>query len=129
MKDPASGNSRPDRVTGLSHLLAAARYSLGGCRRLWRETAFRHETLAAAIILVVFVLIGAPAWGHAGFIILYLMVVAAEAINTAIEEVVDHVSPGWAEFAKHAKDLGSFAVACMMLGTGVFLILVLWSSL
>lgn len=129
MTKPAGPGDRPERITGIRHLFAAASYSVGGLQRLWRETALRHETLAAALILVLFALIGAPLWGYAGFIILFLIVVAAEAINTAIEEVVDHVSPGWAEFAKHAKDLGSFAVACLMLATGVFLALVIWSSL
>jgi diacylglycerol kinase (ATP) len=48
------------------------------------------------------------------------MVLAVEALNTALEEVVDHLSPGWSEFAKNAKDMGSFAVMCTLLATGLY---------
>ena len=48
------------------------------------------------------------------------MVLAVEALNTALEELVDHISPGWSEFAKHAKDLGSFAVMCALVATGLY---------
>ena len=47
-----------------------------------------------------------------GLLALGLLLIAVEALNTALEELVDHLSPGWSEFAKHAKDLGSLAVAC-----------------
>ena len=44
----------------------------------------------------------------------------------AIEVLVDHLSPGWSQFAKDAKDLGSLAVACtigaLLLYSGVALI-------
>jgi diacylglycerol kinase (ATP) len=55
-----------------------------------------------------------------GLVILGLIVLAVEALNTAIEEVVDHISPGWSEVAKHAKDMGSFAVMCALLATGLY---------
>ncbi len=45
---------------------------------------------------------------------LVLLLVATEALNTALEVLVDHLSPGWSEFAKDAKDLGSLAVACVV---------------
>ena len=49
-----------------------------------------------------------------------LLVLATEALNTALEELVDHLSPDWSAFAKHAKDLGSFAVMCQVIGAGLF---------
>ena len=39
---------------------------------------------------------------------------ATEALNTAIEEIVDRVSPEISEMGKHSKDLGSFAVFCLI---------------
>ncbi len=51
---------------------------------------------------------------------LFLLLVAAEALNTAIEVVVDHLAPGWAEFARDAKDLGSLAVLCLILANVAF---------
>ena len=40
--------------------------------------------------------------------------IAVEALNTAIEVLVDQLSPGWSAWAKEAKDLGSLAVACVI---------------
>lgn len=110
----------PPRKTGLAHLLAATRYSLAGLRRLRREAAFRQEMLAAAVLLPGLWLIGAPVWAVAVQAVLLLVLVAAEALNTALEELVDHLTRDWAEFAKHAKDLGSLAVMCLILANAVW---------
>jgi diacylglycerol kinase (ATP) len=115
-----SGPVKPPRKTGVAHFLAAAGYSAGGARRMWRESAFRQEVAALAGLLALFLLIGASAGEVLGLLMLGLMVLCVEALNTAIEEVVDHISPDWAEFAKHAKDLGSFAVACALGATGLY---------
>ncbi len=93
---------------------------MNGASRLWREAAFRQEIIAASVVLMLFAIKGAPLWSFVGFAILALMVLATEALNTALEEVVDHVSPGWAEFAKNAKDMGSFAALCQIIGAGLF---------
>ncbi|MCL4171301.1 UNVERIFIED_CONTAM: hypothetical protein GTU68_019331, partial [Idotea baltica] len=55
---------------------------------------------------------------------LFLLLVAVEALNTAIECIVDHLAPHWATFAKQAKDLGSLAVMCVLLLGGLFLAIV-----
>ena len=110
----------PPRTRGLAHLWAATRYSLAGARRLWREAAVRHEVLAAAVVLPGLVLLGAPVWAVAVQGVLALILLATEALNTAIEELVDHLTRDWAEFAKHAKDLGSLAVMCLLLANGVW---------
>lgn len=111
---------KPDRKTGVAHFFAAASYSLAGARRLWRESAFRQEVLGLVVLLALFVLVGASPAEVLGLILLGLLVLAVEALNTAIEEVVDHLSPGWSEFAKNAKDMGSFAVACSLVATGLY---------
>jgi diacylglycerol kinase (ATP) len=48
-----------------------------------------------------------------------LLVLAAELINTGLEEVVDHLSPGPDPRAKKAKDCGSACVALTALAAGV----------
>ena len=111
---------RPGKEVGLAHMFAAARYSLGGVRRLWGETAFRHEVLAFALISVVFLLSGAPLWGYVGATLLFLLTVSIEALNTAVEEITDHTSPNYSEMAKYAKDLGSFAVFCLLMANGIW---------
>lgn len=54
-----------------------------------------------------------------------LLVLAAELFNTAIEEVVDHISPDHRPFAKKAKDCGSAGVALTALAGGVAWLVVL----
>lgn len=119
----------PPRKTGLAHLIAASRYSVQGGRRLWREAAFRHELLAAALLLPLMAAIGTPLWALALQIVLFAMLIATEALNTAIEELVDHVTSDWAEFAAHAKDLGSLAVMCLLIANAVWLVAAIWLAL
>lgn len=121
-------NERPEKQHGIGHVFAAARYSLGGVHRLWGETAFRHETLAFVIIMALFIYEGVAAWAYVGAALLYLLTISIEALNTAVEEMVDHVSPGYSEMGKHAKDLGSFAVFCLLLANGVWAAFVLAAS-
>lgn len=117
---------KPPRKSGVAHFIAAASYSLEGLKRLARESAFRQEVLLILALLVAFVVFGATLAEIAGLIALGLVLVATEALNTALEVLVDHLSPGWSAWAKDAKDLGSLAVACMIgsvvLYSGVVLI-------
>lgn len=111
---------KPARKTGVAHFFAAAGYSFSGARRLWREPSFRQEVLALAGLVAVFGIVRASAGEFLGLLILSLIVLTVEALNTAIEELVDNASPGWSEFAKNAKDMGSFAVLCSLVATGLY---------
>lgn len=114
---------------GLRHLFAAARYSMQGVVRLWQEAAFRHEVLAFGIGLVILIVIGAPLLHYLTFFVLMMLLFAVEALNTAIEEIVDRVSPEFSSVGRHAKDLGSLAVFCLLLANGVFAIYAIGSNL
>lgn len=100
---------------GVMHLVDAAGYSLQGMRRLLRESAARQEVLAGVLGAAALGLRGASIGQIIGFGMLILALLAVEALNTALEEVVDHLSPGWSEMAKNAKDLGSLAVGLVVL--------------
>ena len=111
-----------EKKHGIAHLFAAFSYSLQGLKRLSTETAFRHEVIALAVGEVILIAIGAPVHHWLIFAALMVLMAGFEAINTAIEEVVDHVSPEFSHAAKHAKDLGSFSVLCVMVITGGFML-------
>ena len=117
------------KETGLRHLFAAARYSMQGLERLWKEAAFRHEVLAFGAGLVLLGVIAAPFQHYLIFTVLMLLLFAVEALNTAIEEIVDRVSPEFSSVGRHAKDLGSFAVFCMLAANAVYAISVLFPLL
>ena len=111
---------KPPRKSGIAHFFAAASYSMGGLQRLWRESAFRQEVALIAGLLVLFVVLGASVPETLGMLAIGLALIAVEALNTAIEVLVDHLSPGWSQFAKDAKDLGSLAVACTIGGLLIY---------
>ena len=79
----------------------------------------RLIALAALILLIV---VGATLAELMIAVVLFLALFAVEALNTAIEEVIDRISPEISMVGKHAKDLGSFAVVCMIVACGVFLL-------
>lgn len=121
-----SQGEKPARKAGLAHFFAAAGYSAAGLRRLARESAFRQELVFIAVLLVLFVVLGASLPQVLGLLALGLVLVAVEALNTALEVLVDHLSPGWSQFAKDAKDLGSLAVACTIGGIVLYAGIVLF---
>lgn len=110
------------RITGIAHVVAATGYSLAGLRRLWAETSFRHELIALCGSLAALALVGASMVDFAVLLALFLLLVAVEALNTAVECIVDHVSPEWSAAARNAKDLGSLAVMCLLIVTGLFVV-------
>lgn len=112
---------KPARVTGIRHFFAAATYSIGGVRRLWQEAAFRHIILAFSLCLALLWGTGAAVSDYCILLILFFILVAVEALNTAIECLVDHLAPNWEVFARDAKDLGSLATMCLLFANGVFL--------
>ena len=121
-----TAQEKPPRKTGIAHFFAAASYSIGGLKRLARESAFRQEVALIVGLLVLFLVFRATLPEILGLLAIGLVLIAVEALNTAIEVLVDHLSPGWSEFAKDAKDLGSLAVACtigaLALYSGVVLV-------
>lgn len=116
---------KPARKGGFAHFLAAAGYSAAGLKRLARESAFRQEAAFGALALAGLALRGASGPALLGMAGLLLLLLAAEALNTALEVLVDHLSPGWSEFARDAKDLGSLAVACVVAMNGIYFVAVL----
>ncbi|ETD83450.1 diacylglycerol kinase [Rhodobacter capsulatus] len=100
---------------GLGHLIDATGYSLSGMGRLWRETAARQELILGAVALGLLALFGASVAQFLGFGVLFALLLAVEALNTAIEVLTDRISPEWSRAAKDAKDLGSLAVGLMVL--------------
>ncbi|MHC1550447.1 diacylglycerol kinase [Phyllobacterium sp. K27] len=98
------------KITGFRHLFAAASYSMKGAERLLHESAARHEVIAYLVAVALFSLMGAALLDYVVLTALFLLLLAVEALNTAIEEIVDHISRDYSVAARNAKDLGSFAV-------------------
>lgn len=130
LRTPHASPTRPvAKITGRRHLVAALRYSLGGAARLRQEIAFRHEFVAAIAICGAFISVGANLRDYVLMAILLLGLIAVEALNTAIEEIIDRISPEWSSTGLHAKNLGSLAVFCLLAANGLMAALVIMSKL
>ena len=80
-------------------------------------------------MFVLFFLAGATFVQFVTLAILSLLVFGVEALNTAIENIVDEVSPHRSDFARRTKDLGSFAVFCCLIITGLYGLSILWTPM
>jgi diacylglycerol kinase (ATP) len=91
--------------------LTAFRYAFRGIGRLLccEPNARIHTTAGVCVIIAGFVLkISGMEW--IAVVIVTGAVFAAEAFNTAIEQLSDLVSPGYSEAVKRIKDLAAGAV-------------------
>ncbi|MDX0770082.1 diacylglycerol kinase [Sinorhizobium medicae] len=118
----------PQRVFNLpspsapaSPICAATGYSNGGLTRLAKEAAFCPEALAGVRLVVAYAVMEVTAAIRLSAAVLYLPLIAMEAVNTAIEEIIDHISPEMSDTGKHAKDLGSLAVFCLVSANSILL--------
>jgi membrane-associated PAP2 superfamily phosphatase/diacylglycerol kinase len=92
-------------------VVAATRWSLSGLRATWLgETAFRQELAAAVVLIPIALAADVSAAERALLIACLLLTLVVELLNTAIEAVVDLVSPERHPLAGAAKDAGSAAV-------------------
>ncbi len=105
---------------GFAHFLAATAYSIGGFKCLVKEAAFRREIGVALALLLIYLLVGASLLNIMISLCLIFITFAIEALNTAIELLVDKASPEISDFARDAKDLGSFATMCLLVANGMF---------
>ncbi len=69
------------------------------------------------------------AWQRSVLIASVLLIVLVEAVNTAIERLSDHVSPGHDPTIKVVKDLGSAAVLIAIAIAGTFWLAALMARL
>ncbi len=95
-------------------------WSWDGFRAAWAtEKTLRQWTVVNILSAALAFSLELTPGERALILALGLLVLAAELINTAIEVVVDHISPGPDPRAKKAKDCGSACVALAALAGGV----------
>lgn len=94
-------------------------WSMAGWRAAWAtEKSLRQWTLINIVSASLAMVVDLSGAERAVILGLGLLVLGAELINTAIEEVVDGLHPQPAPWAKKAKDCGSACVALAALAGG-----------
>ncbi|MEO1927156.1 MAG: diacylglycerol kinase [Nautiliaceae bacterium] len=74
------------------------------------ESSFKLQVLFFVIFSIVALFLPYPIWAKVFIIASMLVPVVVELLNSAIEGVVDLVSPNFHELAKYAKDAAAAAV-------------------
>ena len=115
---------------GPRQIWRAWQWSMQGLRAAWRhEASFRLEGYLAVVLFPVGLWLGNGALEKALLCGSLLLVLSMELINSAVEAVVDKVSPEFHELAGRAKDMGSAAVLLLMFNVALCWGLILWQRL
>lgn len=100
-------------------------WSMQGLRTTFRiESSFRTEVYAGLLLVPTALWFGRTPLEKALLVGTVLLLLLTELVNSAIEQVVDHISPDYAQFAGRAKDMGSAAVLMAIIN-----LLVVWAAL
>jgi diacylglycerol kinase (ATP) len=125
-QEPIAEESPFKGQTGLRRVWNALNYSLSGLRAAYRnEDAFRQETLLAALMIPLALMLPASGIGKAIMIGSVLLALIVELLNSAIEAAVDRISLAHHRLSKRAKDIGSAAVLIALINVLVSWALVL----
>ena len=104
------------------HIVHAAGYSMAGFAYLLRsELSARIEMGAVFLAILWFLVLGRPLSNYLILVILACLIFSLEALNTAIEVVVDRISPEHTNFGRIAKDLGSTSVFFTLLAGSLYI--------
>ncbi|QLF93959.1 diacylglycerol kinase [Pseudomonas sp. ABC1] len=107
---------------GLARILRAGGYSLAGLRAAFiGEAAFRQLLLLNLLLLPVAFLLDVSRAERALLILVLLLTLVIELLNSAIEAVVDRISLELHPLSKRAKDMGSAAQL-----VGLVMVVVVW---
>lgn len=95
----------------MARIVAACFYSFNGLRAaVSKEAAFRQEAAGITVLCIILAVLPISLVWKGVLFLSTAGVLVAELLNSAIEAVVDLVSPEFHELAEQAKDMGSAAV-------------------
>lgn len=97
--------------TGIRRILKAFIYSHDGFSAAFKsEAALRQDLLVFVVFSLIALFLDLMLWQKALLISSLLFIVIMELVNTAVETVIDRISPDYHELSKKAKDIGSLLV-------------------
>jgi len=101
---------------GPRQIFSAFQWSMKGLKACFRhEASFRLEVFLAVVTVPTGLWLGNGGIEKILLITFPILVLASELLNSAVEAVVDMVSPEFNELAGRAKDMGSAAVFFMLI--------------
>lgn len=116
-----------EKATGIRRIVNAAGYSWAGLRAVFRsEAAFRQELALCVVLVPLACWLEVTRGERALMLASLLLVLIVELFNSAIETIIDRISPEIHPLSKRAKDIGSAAVflaLCMVATVWVVVLL------
>lgn len=110
----------------LQRVLQRAIWSWNGFAHVFATEGSLMQWLVMNTVFALLAFVLPLDWAVRGVLLMGgIMILAAECMNTAIERVVDDISPEIRDAAKFAKDCGSAAVAVTAIAVGVAWVCVL----
>lgn len=92
-------------------------FAWNGIASAWRaEPSFRWQVVAAVAVVALLFFFRPPAFWWATFLLLAVLIPAAELFNTAIERVIDRLHPEYHPDLAIAKDCAAAAVLLLSIG-------------
>lgn len=98
-------------------------YSISGLKYLLKERAFRQELLVLVILGSLECFRNTSLNMRLYMFTSYMLILLAEALNSAVEATVDRIGLEKNELSKKAKDIGSAAAFLMMVHFGIIWLL------
>ena len=112
-------SSKPNG-SGINRIIKATQCSLLGFKAAFKhEAAFRQELLLFVILSPIAWLITDSIFGFVSIIVVMMLVLIVEILNSAIEAVVDRIGLERHELSGRAKDLASAAVSLSLIIAGI----------
>lgn len=113
---------------GTKRILKGFSYSWDGFKAIFEtEASFRQDLVFCALCLFGFCFLPINKVMYFTLFISLSFVLFAEAVNTAIEVIVDRIGEEYNPLSKKAKDIGSFLVLLSFINLFVFLGIVVYS--
>ncbi|MET3109052.1 diacylglycerol kinase (ATP) [Oxalobacteraceae bacterium GrIS 2.11] len=110
-QDPPAAVSEFKSKSGYKRIFFALFYSFEGFKSAWKhEHSFRQELVMVVFGVIVALFLPISGYQKLMLIVVLLLILIVELINSAIEAVVDRVSLERHSLSKNAKDFGSAAV-------------------
>ncbi len=106
--------------TGIKRILKAFVYSYQGFIAAFKSEAAFRQDIAFCVFWGVFACwLNVPSLHRCLLLATLLLILLTELINTAIETIIDRISPDYHELSKKAKDIGSLLVLLSFINAGL----------
>ncbi len=110
----------------LKRLIRSFRYALRGVAHVFREEqSFRVQVVAGLVVLILALYFGIKVWEAVALLLVIIMVLVLELINSVFERVIDILKPRMHPYVETIKDIMAAVVLISSIGAVLIGVLIL----